>query len=175
MEIAFFSLVSLITIFSALMVIVKRNPIISGMFLILTFFCLAILYVMLGAQFIASMQVIVYSGAIMVLFVFVVMMLNLDASQKWEIIGPIRLWLGFGAAAGIFLVLAAALKISVGSKADLNPAMGTVSNFGEVLFRDFLLPFEIVSVLLFAAIIGIVMLIKGKPAETMESATGEES
>ena len=162
MEVVFFAIMALAAIGSALTVILRKNPVISAMFLILTLFILAIFYVMLGAPFIASMQVIVYSGAIMVMFIFVVMMLNLGSERKWGNIGNIRLWLGFGSAAGIFLVVAAALKSSLDLNSPLDKEMGSVSNFGSVLFRDYLLPFEAVSVLLLAAIVGTVILVKRK-------------
>jgi len=110
MEAFLFIVIALMAIGSALMVITQRSPINSVLYLVIAFFCLAVLYVMLGAQMVAAFQVIVYAGAIMVLFVFVVMMLNLSKAQEWERIGPIRRWLGFAAAAGVLLVVVTALR-----------------------------------------------------------------
>jgi len=129
---------------------------------------------MLGAQFIAAMQVIVYAGAIMVLFIFVVMMLNLSGSQKWEIIGPVRKILGFVAAAGVLLITVMLLRQSLGLAADLDPSMGTVAAIGETLFQRYLLPFEIASVLLLAAIIGVVAIVRHNPLPEENREGGKE-
>lgn len=168
----FFALVALV---SALLVITKRNPVISILFLILTFFSLALLYVMLGAQFIAAMQVIVYAGAIMVLFVFIVMMLNLNSPQKWDFTGSVRMWLGFATAAAVLLALASALKGALGIHSALDQSQGTISSVGDLLFKSYLLPFELASVLLLVAIIGVVTLIKRPtPKESSVVPGGEE-
>ncbi len=173
MEAILFIITALITLGSALMVITRKSPISSVLFLILTFFCLAVFYVMLGAQFIAAMQIIVYAGAIMVLFLFILMLLNLRGEQSWEQITPTRIALGFIAAGGLLLVTVAWLK-GVGAEcAELDPSMGTVSAFGDALFQRFLLPFEITSVLLLGAIIGVVAMIKRKPQEKTEEKRGE--
>ncbi|MCF7809656.1 NADH-quinone oxidoreductase subunit J [bacterium] len=177
MEIILFIITALIALASALMVITRKSPIASVLFLVLTFVCIAVLYVMLGAQFIAAMQIIVYAGAIMVLFLFVLMLLNLRGNQGWENISPARIGLGF-AAAGLLLLVAVAWLKTAGSMevAGLDPEMGTVSAFGDVLFQRFLLPFEIASVLLLGAIIGVVAMIKRKPlAELGEDKEGKVS
>lgn len=174
MEAVLFFIISLVALGSAILVITRRNPVTSILFLVLAFFCIAMLYAMLGAQFIAAMQVIVYAGAIMVLFIFVVMMLNLNQPQKWDSQSPLRLWLGFGAAAGVLLVTVTVLRESLRFSADLNPEMGTVSAVGEALFGRFLYPFEITSVLLLVAIIGVVALIKRSPLPEGSKRKGEE-
>lgn len=174
MEVILFIITALVALGSALMVITRRSPVSSVLFLVLTFFCLAVLYVMLGAQFIAAMQIIVYAGAIMVLFLFVLMLLNLRGEQSWENITPSRIGLGFVATGGLLVVTVAWLK-GVGSKgAELDPAIGTVSAFGDALFQRFLLPFEIASVLLLGAIIGVVALIKRKPLEQDQAKGGSD-
>lgn len=175
MEVALFILIALVAVVSALLVIIRKNPVSSVLFLVLTFFCLAMLYVMLGAQFIAAMQVIVYAGAIMVLFIFVVMLLNLGSDQKWEITGPVRMWLGFGAAAGILLLAVLAFKGMQSSPTEMDASMGTVSAIGKVLFQTYLLPFEVASVLLLVAIIGVVAMVKRKPADVTTVEGGNES
>ncbi len=170
MELILFIITALVALVSAFMVITRRTPIASVLYLVLTFFCLAVLYVMLGAQFIAAMQIVVYAGAIMVLFLFVLMLLSQRGAQTWEVAGPMRKWLGFAAAGGVLLVAATALQ-SVGvSDTVLDPEIGTVSSVGSALFRRFLLPFEVASVLLLGAIIGVVAMVKRKPypSETEE-------
>lgn len=163
MEALLFIIIALMSIGAAIMVITQRSPINSVLYLVLAFFCVAILYVMLGAQMVAAFQVIVYAGAIMVLFVFVVMMLNLSRTQDWERIGAIRRWLGFAAAAGVLLVVTTALRGSLGINAALDPNMGTVESIGTALFGRYMLPFEVASVLLLVAIVGVVTLVKREP------------
>ncbi len=174
MELVLFIITALVALVSAFMVITRRTPISSVLYLVLTFFCLAVLYVMLGAQFIAAMQIIVYAGAIMVLFLFVLMMLSQRGAQTWESADPMRKWLGFAAAGGILLVAATALQSVSVSDAALDPEIGTVSSIGEALFRRFLLPFEVASVLLLGAIIGVVAMVKRKPEQQTE-AEGDEA
>lgn len=159
MELTIFILTAVVAVISALVVITRKNPVTSVLFLVVTFFCVAVLYVLLGAQFIAAMQVIVYAGAIMVLFIFVLMLLNLREKQKWEVITPLRVTFGFISAGGILIALSVLLKSGSGGAA-LNPAMGTVAAVGDALFTRFLYPFEVASVLLLAAIIGVVAMVK---------------
>ena len=173
MEPFLFIITALVALLSALMVITRKNPVTSVLFLVLTFFCLAVLYVMLGAQFIAAMQIIVYAGAIMVLFLFVVMLLNLRGPQTWEVTGAMRKWLGFAAAGGILLIAATAIKGITDVNAGLDPEIGTVNSIGSALFERFLLPFEIASVLLLGAIIGVVALVKRQPPQAVEDEGGD--
>ncbi|MBT3232000.1 MAG: NADH-quinone oxidoreductase subunit J [Calditrichaeota bacterium] len=175
MEVALFILIALVTVVSALLVIIRKNAVSSVLFLVLTFFCLAMLYVMLGAQFIAAMQVIVYAGAIMVLFIFVVMLLNLGTDQKWEITGPVRKWMGFGSAAGILLIAVLAFRGMQSPTTEMDTSIGTVSSIGETMFQSYVLPFEVASVLLLAAIIGVVAMISRKPVDATTVEGGNES
>jgi len=160
MELILFVIVALAAVGSALMVILGKNPVYSTLFLVSTFFWLAILYVMLGAPFIGALQVIVYAGAIMVLFLFVVMLLNLREPQGWDVTGHMRRWLGFAVAAGVLLVSLAAVKAVTGTGRGLDAALGSPESVGEALFTKYLLPFEIASVLLLIAIVGVVALLK---------------
>jgi NADH-quinone oxidoreductase subunit J len=134
----------------------------SVLYLILCFFSIAGHYVLLNAQFLAIVHIIVYSGAIMVLFLFVVMLLNLNADS--EPTKPIMAKLNATIAGGLlFLVLLAAFqKASLPSVYSVsNPAtsdIGLVKNLGKVLFNDYLLPFEMTSVLFISAMVGAVML-----------------
>ncbi|MBC8205278.1 NADH-quinone oxidoreductase subunit J [bacterium] len=152
-----FLILSVITVGAAVMVIFSRNPVSSILYLILAFFCLAAFYVILGAQFIAAVQVIVYAGAIMVLFLFVVMLLNLTKISEGGS--------AFGKTLGViaaFILLVAILTVF--DKVSLGPApsteLTTTQSLGEVLFTTYLVPFEIASVLLLAAIVGAVVLVK---------------
>ncbi len=173
MELILFIFVAVAAIVSALMVVAGKNPVYSVLFLVSTFFCLAILYVMLGAPFVAALQVIVYAGAIMVLFLFVVMLLNLREPQSWDVTGQMRRWIGFGMAAAVLLVMFVAVKGVFDPKASLQVEMGSAASIGTALFTRFLLPFEIASVLLLAAIIGVVTLLKRENNPKPETKGGE--
>jgi NADH-quinone oxidoreductase subunit J len=161
-----FVVLATVTVATALVVILHRNPVASAIFLILTFFCLAGIYLLLNAQFIAVIQVLVYAGAIMVLFLFVIMLLNLEKEKK--IIVRHRLQKTFGIFLGIVLLLQiGAVFHSVflsAAKGGFPPekvaALGNTEVVARLLFTDFLLPFEITSVLLLVAIIGAIILAK---------------
>jgi NADH-quinone oxidoreductase subunit J len=152
-------------IVSAVLMVTRRNPIISAIYLIVNFFCLAGLYLTLHAQFIAVVQILVYAGAIMVLFVFVIMLLNLGDERRlrdgfsWKKIVAA----GFGI--GILMELVYIFTMNAGSETiDLERAtsIGTVEAVGHVLFTRFLFPFEVTSLLLTAAIVGAIILAKKK-------------
>jgi NADH-quinone oxidoreductase subunit J len=135
----------------------SRNPVTSAMFLVLTIVSLAGLFVLLHAFFLAAVQVLVYAGAVMVLFLFVIMMLDLKAEERRKIkaFGVVGGVISVGAILAIFL--SSLLNAPLG--AANSPALegGTVS-LGKLLFTQYLLPFEIVSVLLLVAIVGVVLL-----------------
>ncbi len=102
MQTIMFYVLAVVALFSAMMVISRKQPVQSVLFLVLTFFCLAGLYVLLGAQFLAAIQIVVYAGAIMVLFLFVVMMLNLRDPDNIE---GRSAWQGFGVIVGLGMLL----------------------------------------------------------------------
>lgn len=168
MEAILFYGLAAIMVVSSLMVILRKNPVHSALFLVLTFLCLAGLYLLLNAQFIAAIQVIVYAGAIMVLFIFVIMLLNLESEvasegghglQKfWAMVISIVLAISF--------VSIMTVKVFTGEKGIFSPEIvneaGNSEVIGRLLFTEFLLPFEITSVLLLAAIIGAIVLAKKK-------------
>jgi NADH-quinone oxidoreductase subunit J len=157
-----------LAILSALMTVTRRNPMASLLFLVLTFFSLAALYVLLGAHFIAAIQVIVYAGAIMVLFLFVIMLLNLGhdfhadiRSGLWIVLGGVCAGLiGFALTRNV-LARGVATRPEVARLAD-NAVVehGAVGAIAFPLFQDFLVPFELTSVLLLVAVIGAVILAK---------------
>jgi len=156
-----FYLVAFLSIFFSLLVIFSKNPVHSVLYLIVTFFTFTIHYILLNAQFLAIVNFIVYMGAIMVLFLFVLMLLNLN--EETEPLKPTLLKV-MGVVAGMFLLvtLAGLLKaLSVSEPVVLeNANLGLVKNLGKVLFNQFLLPFEISSLLLLSAMVGAVLLAK---------------
>ncbi|HSZ72796.1 MAG TPA: NADH-quinone oxidoreductase subunit J [Cytophagaceae bacterium] len=161
MEQLLFIVLSLISIAAALCVIFVRNPIYSVLSLVITFFSIAGHYILLKAQFLAIVNIIVYAGAIMVLFLFVIMLLNLNHTENAEKRSFLSKAIAV-VAGGILLVsLVGLLKGSTLTPAEngvSSDEIGTVQMLGKVLFTDFVLPFEISSVLFLSAIIGAVML-----------------
>jgi NADH-quinone oxidoreductase subunit J len=156
-----FYVVAFLSIFFSLLVIFAKNPVHSVLYLIITFFTFTIHYILLNAQFLAMVNFIVYMGAIMVLFLFVLMLLNLN--KESEPLKPTLLKVA-GVVAGMCLLvtLAGSLKaLSVSEPVVLqNANLGLVKNLGKVLFNQFLLPFEISSLLLLSAMVGAVLLAK---------------
>jgi NADH-quinone oxidoreductase subunit J len=150
-------------IVSALLVVTRRNPIISAICLIVNFFCLAALYLTLHAQFIAVIQILVYAGAIMVLFVFVIMLLNLGDERSlrdglsWK--KMIAAGVGFGVLMELIYIF---INPSGTQTIEMTRAtnIGTVEAIGRVIFTQFLFPFEVTSLLLTATIVGAIVLAK---------------
>ncbi len=153
---------------SALACITRRSPVASALWLVVTLFALAALFVLLDAQFIAVLQLLVYAGAIMVLFLFVIMLLNLGRPGPMDVKGP----LGVGTAfllGGVLLfqlwilrqaALPASIQLPPGSMARLQQEQGFVAAIAQPLFDTYLIPFEITSLLLLAALVGAVVLAK---------------
>lgn len=145
-----------------------RNPVASLLFLVLSFFSLAALYVLLGAHFIAATQVIVYAGAIMVLFLFVIMLLNLGHDYQADVRRGGFILAAFVGAGVIGYALSRAVSGPVrpeNATAEIEASvreLGAVGAIAQPLFRDFLVPFELTSILLLVAIIGAVLLAKRK-------------
>lgn len=153
-------------IVAALLMILYRNPVMSAIALIANFFCLAALYLILRAQFLAVIQIIVYTGAIMVLVVFVIMLLNLQDERRLAERLEVRNILGTVFVAGFILEMLVLFGFTGG---DSRPAVapgaleaGSVEGVGTALFGRYLLSFEITSFLLLAAIVGAVILAKKK-------------
>ena len=145
---------------SALMVVLSKNPVYSVLFLIVAFFAISGHYILLNAQFLAIVNIIVYAGAIMVLFLFVIMLMNLNAEMNLQSNKLIR-FAGFIAGMCLFLVLVAALK-DAGIKKQMvettGGEIGLIKNLGITLFRQYVIPFEISSVLFLSAMVGAVVI-----------------
>lgn len=153
----FYTLAALM-LFTALRTVTTRNPVHSVLYLIVTFFIMAAHYVLMNAQFLAVVHIIVYAGAIMVLFLFVLMLLNLNQDTEpvkptyWKVAATV-------AASALGVTLVGAIKGSV-VLAESKPAdgqLGLVKNLGKVLFTDYVVPFEIAGILFLAAMVGAVL------------------
>jgi NADH-quinone oxidoreductase subunit J len=158
----------------ALFTMTRRNPVTAVMSLVATFFFLAVMYATLDAHFLAVLQVLVYAGAIMVLFIFVVMILNREEVTPVSL-RPVRL---LGVAAGIFLLATFWPVASVGTPdpgpGPLAQSFGTVGAIGDLLFREFLYPFEAISLLLMVAIVGGVVVSRSAQKEVAAMRAAEQ-
>jgi NADH-quinone oxidoreductase subunit J len=154
MEFAIFFLFAAVAVIFALVVVLHRNPVVGALALVASFFALAVMYVLLEAPFVAALQVIVYAGAIMVLFLFVIMLLNLQHAAE-PTTRPVQQFLGYttGAAFGIGLVYFL-LKYAVFASLPNGPFHADARTIGIQLFESYVFPFEMVSILLLAAIVG---------------------
>lgn len=156
-----FYLIAFLSIFFSLMVIFTKNPVHSVLYLIITFFTFTIHYILLNAQFLAIVNFIVYMGAIMVLFLFVLMLLNLNKDTEPAKSNLLKI---AGVVAGMCLLVTLVGSVKALNASNplvlTNPNLGLVKNLGKVLFNEFLLPFEISSLLLLSAMVGAVLLAK---------------
>jgi len=159
MEWVVFLVVALGAIGSAVGLVIRPNPLHGALFLVGNLFCVAVLYLMLRAEFLALAQVIVYAGAIMVLFIFAIMMLIPGRSETGpDPLGPQRLLaLPFAAMLGLVVVL---VLPYAGSRVVSPMAPVGARGIGQLLFTDYLFPFEVTSVLLLAALVGALTLAK---------------
>ena len=162
MQEAFFYLFAALTLLCGLLVVANpfsRNPVTSAMFLVLTIISMAGLFVLLHAFFLAAVQILVYAGAVMVLFLFVIMLLNIreEERRRIKVFGLVAGGLSVGALCGL---LAKTIWFSsAGGVA--NPQLeGATAPLGRLLFTHYLLPFEILSVLLLVAMVGVILISK---------------
>jgi NADH-quinone oxidoreductase subunit J len=149
-----------LTLLSALMVVLAKNPIHSVLYLVFTFFCISGHYVLLNAQFLMAVNIIVYAGAIMVLFLFVIMMFDLRKNQP-ESKSNLTKLAGSVVAGSLLVVLIALVRqnnINTPPLEGFVSQTGMVENLGKVLYSEYLLPFELVSILFFVAMVGAVLL-----------------
>lgn len=166
MEAILFYLTALVAILASFFVTKCRNPVNSALCLVTNFICLAVLYVMLEAPFMAAIQIMVYAGAIMVLIIFVIMLLNLGTTVKGTYTHGI-------AGAGVLTILMLLITNRFIANGEATGTGGEITSeiiknyghtelIGKAMFTDFLLPFEIASILLLVAIVGAVVLSKRK-------------
>ncbi len=167
LDLILFIIFALISAVSAILMITRVNPVISALFLILNFASLAGLYLLLNAQFIAVVQVIVYAGAIMVLFLFVIMLLKPEHEKKLLAVNKNIKIFAYIVAALVFLQLAYMIfigKPGAGENAQVAASInaGTIESIGYKLYSNYILPFEAAGYLLLAATIGALILAKKK-------------
>jgi NADH-quinone oxidoreductase subunit J len=159
-----FLVLAVIALVSGGLVVFQRHPLRSALWLIVNFFAVAGIYLLAHAEFIAAIQVIVYAGAIMVLFLFVIMLLNLrqpEAEVRFlhlgQKVGGIVL-AGFT----VLLVIYSITRVALPPGKAAPPGLGNTESIAKLLFTDYLLPFEVTSVLLLVAIVGAVVLAKSR-------------
>ncbi len=156
-----FWFLSALAVVSAIMVLISKNPVFSVLWLVAVFFAISGHYILLNAQFLAIVNMIVYAGAIMVLFLFVIMLMNLDAETEPQK----NIWMKIaGAIAGgcllmVFVSLVKQASEMTGKTALLKTGnIGLIENLGKALFSDYVVPFEISSVLFLSAMVGAVVI-----------------
>ena len=177
-----FNIFAGLAVLSALLVVLNplsRNPVTSAMFLVMTMISISGLFVLLGAYFLAAVQILVYAGAVMVLFLFVIMLLDLQETTRRKL-NLVSLAMGILAVGALFLVYKSSLESTYGEapqqhemaadadQAEAAPAkvVGSTQALGQALFsagNGFILPFEIVSVLLLVAMVGVILLSRKEP------------
>jgi NADH-quinone oxidoreductase subunit J len=166
METLLFWLAAAIALIASVSMIVQRNPVYSALFLIVTLLSIAGLFLLLNAQFLAVIQIIVYAGAIMVLFLFVIMLL--DIRRMEDTISRVKLQKSLGLLLGVVFFLETVLVLRSGMVRDiavtaatpLGPDFGTAAGLGRALFSQYVFPLQLAAVLLFVALIGAVVLSK---------------
>lgn len=160
-----FIFLALLAVASALAMVINKNTVNSALFLVLNMVSLAGIYLLLEAQFLAVIQILVYAGAIMVLFLFVIMLLNLDAEESLFTRFRVKYFVAFL----LGITVLAQVLYSIGGLSDMLPEIssdmaeiGTVEAVGDVLFTEYLLPFELTGILLTAAVVGALLIAQHK-------------
>jgi NADH-quinone oxidoreductase subunit J len=161
----FFIFLAVLAVASALAMVINKNTVNSALFLVLNMVALAGLFLILKAEFLAIIQVLVYAGAIMVLFLFVIMLLNVQDEESLFDKFRIKYFVAFLLGVGVF----SQILYSLGSFSDTLPTVapemkevGTVEAVGDVLFTEYLLPFELTAILLTAAVVGAIVVAQHK-------------
>jgi NADH-quinone oxidoreductase subunit J len=165
METLLFWLLAVIALIAAASMIIQRNPVYSALFLIITLLCLAGLFLLLSAHFLAVIQIIVYAGAIMVLFLFVIMLLDIRRVEAAP--SRVKLQKSLGILLGVIFLLETLLVLRSGVINDMATAappapadFGTAVALGRALFASYFFPLQLAAVLLFVALIGAIVLSK---------------
>jgi len=164
-ELILFLVIAASAIATAVLMVTLRNPVMSAISLVANFFCIAVLYLLLQAQLLAVLQLVVYTGAIMVLVVFVIMLLNLGREEKLTEKYDFKKIAAVVVASGFALEMLFIIFSMENPATEMAPGageLGTIEGVGSALFGTFLLPFEVTSILLLAGIIGAVVLARRK-------------
>jgi NADH-quinone oxidoreductase subunit J len=174
METAVFAVFALLALGSSLVVVAHKSPIYSTLSLVLTLFSVAVLFVLLGAPFIATLQLLIYAGAILVLFLFVIMLLNVGREEgipgghRAQLVTAILGALAFAAALWLLLLP----TLGTGGHAPLTEELVSLSGLAQELFAEYLLPFEIVGLLLLVAVIGATVVARRPTPEELAGGGG---
>ncbi|MEO6632323.1 MAG: NADH-quinone oxidoreductase subunit J [Mucilaginibacter sp.] len=159
-----FYFIAFLSIFFSILVITAKSPVHSILYLVLTFFTFTIHYILMNAQFLAVVNFIVYMGAILVLFLYTLMLINLNKDSEPRKSNLVKIAGVIGGACFLITIVAALKAFKVSEPLVLeNPNLGLVKNLGKILFNEFLLPFEVSSVLLLSAMVGAVLLATKEP------------
>ena len=162
---AFFAVVALAAVAAASAVIIVRNAVHSALFLVVTLFCVAVLFLTLSAEFLAAVQVLVYAGAIMVLFLFVITLLNPLRAETPDRLRNQAIFAGVLAVVllvEMYFIIQGGVLAAVPATAPALPDVGNVQALGSALYSTWIVPFEIASVTLLVAMIGAVVLARKK-------------
>ena len=169
----FFGFAALLVV-TSLMVVLHKNPITSALFLVLAFCSLAGIYLLLHAEFLAMVQIVVYAGAIMVLFLFVIMYLNLQHDVEAGLQTAVRRGIGWLTGAALLLIGATLLRrgwsLGPANETQADAELGNVAAIGKQLYSKYLFPFEITSILLLVAMVGVIIIARGRAKTASEGA-----
>ena len=151
-----------LTLGTAAMVVLSKHPVRSVLYLVLTFFLITANYVLMNAQFVAIVNIIVYAGAIMVLFLFVLMLLNLNKENEptGSMLSKIGAAIGAGSLGIVLIAATRDASLATSQLTEQSSSAGLVENLGQLLFSKYVLPFEVSSILFIAAMVGAVLLAK---------------
>ena len=162
-----FYFIAFLSILFSVLVISAKNPVHSILYLILTFFTFTVQYILLNAQFLAIVNFIVYMGAILVLFLYTLMLINLNKDSEPAKSNMIKIAAVLGGGSLLVVIVACLKQVGISQPVLLkDPGLGLVKNLGKILFNEFLLPFEISSLLLLSAMVGAVLLATKDPKTT---------
>jgi NADH-quinone oxidoreductase subunit J len=175
-ELILFVIFAVAAVFGAVTTVWARNPVYSALGLMLTMFSLAVFYVSAGGQFVAMVQVIVYAGAVMTLFLFVIMLIGVDRAEDRGETLPVQrpVALALLALFGVGVLVAGRLAWATGPAQPAPATRGTIEAIGGELFRRWLLPFEITAMLLIVAAVGTIALAYFRTGDSDEEAGAEE-
>jgi NADH-quinone oxidoreductase subunit J len=166
-----FYLFAILTVASALLVVICRNPVNGAMFMILAFFGMSALFVLLGAYFLAVLQLLVYAGAVVVLFLFIIMLLDVESADRT----PPHGFTLAAAGIGFVILIGGVVTLFVSGQGGQSPdlpdyaAASLAKHFGYELFTKYMLPFQVTGFLLLVAMVGVILLSKRTPVEAEES------